>query len=128
MAERRRHDETHGVHACAVLITLAALVLGVAIVAGAVHALASWWDAPLGGPNGPLEALIAGPRLESAPQYEASRYADTKEALLHRYEWIDRQHGIARIPIEDAMRVMAAPAQSRVEGPAQGDQQAEVPR
>jgi hypothetical protein len=85
----------------------------VVLTAGAVLALASWWAAPLGGPNGPMDVRIAGPRLESAPQHERSRYLADKEALLHRHEWIDRQQGIARIPIEDAMRVIGTPPQER---------------
>lgn len=48
------------------------------------------------------------PRLQAAPQVERTAYAREKEQLLSRYGWVDRKAGIARIPLDEAMRLMAA--------------------
>ena len=115
----RRHDVSHGMRAGVVIAVLGALGAIVVCVGFAVHALAHAFDAPLAGPNGPMDIRIAGPQLETAPQYDRSRYFAEKEGLLERYEWIDRKNGVARIPIEDAMRVIAtAPADDRKQGAA----------
>ncbi len=92
---------------------------GVAIVAGIVLAvLASYfllqmWNAPsgsqpLGGPNTGFDFQVASPQLQASPQQERARYFAEKERLLDSYAWIDRRAGIARIPLEQAMQIMAA--------------------
>jgi hypothetical protein len=46
---------------------------------------------------------FAAPRLESVPASNLSRLRAEKQALLEQYQWVDREHGIVRIPIEQAM-------------------------
>jgi hypothetical protein len=116
-----REQRTHGIHAGVVAAVLATFGLVIVAAALAAHALATWWDAPLSGANASEPPLrIEGPRLESAPQYDRDRYYAEKDRLLDRYEWIDREHRIARIPIETAMEVVrmtpAAPAVSSTHG------------
>ena len=102
------HDTAHhGIRAGAVLGTLGALLAVILLVGGTVHLLAIWWGTPVAGANAPMNLRIEGPVLESAPQYERSRYFAAKDELLRSYGWIDRKGGIARIPIEDAMKIMA---------------------
>jgi hypothetical protein len=48
------------------------------------------------------------PLLQPAPQPDRVRYMQEKRHLLDSYGWVDRQAGIARIPLEEAMRLMAA--------------------
>jgi hypothetical protein len=48
------------------------------------------------------------PALQSAPQQDRAQYDAEKRKLLDSWEWVDRQRGIARIPVEEAMRIMAA--------------------
>jgi hypothetical protein len=60
-----------------------------------------------GGPNGAADIRIAGPRLEAAPQPSYATYAAQKERQVNSYGWVDRKAGIARIPVEQAMRLMA---------------------
>lgn len=92
---------------------------GVAIVAGimlavlASYFLWQWWNAPsgaqpLGGPNTGFDFQVAPPLLQSSPQQERARYFAEKARLLDSYAWIDRRAGIARIPLEQAMQIMAA--------------------
>ena len=102
-----RDTAHHDIRAGAVLATLGALLTVILLVGGAVHLLAIWWDTPVAGANAPMNVRIEGPVLESAPQYERSRYFAAKDELLRSYGWIDRKGGIARIPIEDAMKIMA---------------------
>lgn len=110
MPEHAASRRSHGMRTGVIAGAIAALGLVVIAVAGAVHLLAASWETPLAGPNAPMDSRIAGPQLESAPQYERARYFAEKNALLDQYAWIDRGNGIARIPIAVAMRLLAAPA------------------
>jgi hypothetical protein len=51
-----------------------------------------------------------GPPLEPDPAATLARFRAEKRALLQGYGWVDRAHGIARIPIDEAMRIVAAQA------------------
>jgi len=46
------------------------------------------------------------PRLQVAPRDDLRRLRDREEALLHSYGWVDRNAGIARIPIERAIELL----------------------
>jgi hypothetical protein len=85
-----------------------ALMIGLAV-------LAAWlaWDrwrpaATHDGPDAPLDFRITGAQLESAPFAERDAYFAAKERELHAWGWVDRRAGIARIPIEESMRLLAA--------------------
>ena len=86
----------------------------IAIAAGIVFALvASWFllQARGGAANMPSQSFRApAPLLQTAPQVERANYFAEKARLTGSYAWVDRQAGIARIPVEQAMRVMAARA------------------
>lgn len=58
----------------------------------------------------------AAPLLQSAPQIERAAYFDEKRRVTGGAGWVDRHAGIAHIPLEDAMRLMAARAKSAKEG------------
>ncbi|MEP7060864.1 MAG: hypothetical protein ABI881_00565 [Betaproteobacteria bacterium] len=45
--------------------------------------------------------------LEPAPGPELARFRAEKSAMLEGYRWIDRAHGVAHIPIDEAMRIVA---------------------
>ena len=47
------------------------------------------------------------PRLQTAPAADLAAYLAKERKLLGSYGWVDREHGIARIPIEEAMRRLA---------------------
>ncbi len=53
------------------------------------------------------DVLPPQPRLEPTPGEVLQRLRATEEALLHGYAWLDRDRGIARIPIERAMQILA---------------------
>ncbi len=47
------------------------------------------------------------PRLETDPPQDLSRYLAAQHARLGSYGWIDRAHGIAHVPITEAMDRLA---------------------
>jgi hypothetical protein len=53
---------------------------------------------------------IAGPvTLQPDPEQDIRQFRTEKQRLLEAYGWVDREHGIARIPIERAMQLLANP-------------------
>jgi hypothetical protein len=108
-------------------INLRALAWGFAmIVAGIGFALLAAYFAytalrpgqGYSGPNGALDFSVAAPRLESAPQPSYAAYAAGKERQASSYGWVDRKAGIARIPVEQAMQLMAQQAAPAAGSPA----------
>lgn len=47
------------------------------------------------------------PRLQTDPEADLAAYVRKERRLLDSYGWVDRQHGIAHIPIEIAMERLA---------------------
>lgn len=47
------------------------------------------------------------PRLQTDPEADLAAYVRKEDRLLDSYGWVDRQRGIARIPIEAAMQRLA---------------------
>lgn len=87
----------------------------IAIAGGIVFAgLASWFLLRALGPavNAPafISATPAAPRLQAAPQPERASYFAEKARKIGSYGWVDRQAGVARIPLDEAMRLLAARA------------------
>jgi hypothetical protein len=64
----------------------------------------------------PYEMVVPGPVLQSAPQLDLRAYRDEKQRLIETAAWIDPQRGIARIPVADAMELLAAPAAPTPQG------------
>ena len=100
----------------------------IAIACGILFALAaSFFLLRARGPaaNTPAGAFRApAPLLQTAPQVERAAYFAEKARLTGSYGWVDRQAGIARIPVDEAMRLLAARAgQATAGGQAGRDQQ-----
>lgn len=58
----------------------------------------------------PLQELREGPpapRLQAVPSRELDEHLAIVEEALGSYRWIDREEGLARIPIERAMEIVA---------------------
>jgi hypothetical protein len=96
---------------CARDIALAAagLVALLAVAGAAVFFLWRGWH----GDALPQRPAMGDPRagaapLESAPREDRAAYDAAKRKLLTGWEWIDRRNGIARIPVEQAMQILAA--------------------
>lgn len=63
------------------------------------------------------------PRLQEHPREDLSELRAGEDRVLHSYGWVDREAGIVRIPIEDAMRLTVErglPARAAQAAPATG--------
>lgn len=59
--------------------------------------------------------ITGGPVLQATPERDFPAFHAEKQRLLDDYGWVDRAHGIARIPIERAMALLVA-QQARTQG------------
>ena len=79
--------------------------------------------------TGQEQRLPASPRLQQFPVNEYYDYRLREDSVLHKYGWVNKDAGVVRMPIEDAMRVAverglparaqqpaAAPSQPAVQG------------
>ncbi len=46
------------------------------------------------------------PRLQVRPQEDMRRLREQEDAILQGYGWVDKNAGLARIPIEEAMKIV----------------------
>lgn len=110
MPDSMRVSARHGVDLRALAWVAAALCATLLAAAGVAYL--AWhgasptprWLAP----NAPARLPATKVTLESAPRFARADYAAEKDRLLHSHEWVDADAGIARIPIEVAMRALAA--------------------
>lgn len=58
---------------------------------------ATWTSSP--------EMDVPAPRLQANPARELEEMRAQEDALLHSYGWVDREHGVIRVPIEKAMQM-----------------------
>jgi hypothetical protein len=108
----RRHEADTMDGRRIVIVAIALCVLIAACIAGAgwlTHAMAHRYARPVYHEPAGLPQTD-GPPLEPDPAATLARFRAEKQALLQSYAWVDRPHGIARMPIEDAMRIVAAQA------------------
>ena len=54
------------------------------------------------------ESHFPEPVLQKNPQEDLRRFEHDQHAALSGYSWVDRSKGLVRIPIEEAMRIIAA--------------------
>jgi hypothetical protein len=47
------------------------------------------------------------PRLQTTPVVDLERYREAQQQVLERYAWVDEKNGIAQIPIERAIELVA---------------------
>ena len=51
---------------------------------------------------------LPNPQLQVQPRDDLGKYTAEEQRLLQSYGWVDKDSGIARIPIDEAMRILAA--------------------
>jgi hypothetical protein len=88
---------------------VASLAAGV-VVFFALSSLAIMFVYPsaLHGASDAPRGASADPRLQINPPADLAAHRAAEERALTSYGWVDRQHGIVRIPIEQAMHDIAA--------------------
>jgi hypothetical protein len=86
-----------------------AIVAAVLIVLLGVAPLAILWRLPDTRDDVFRRPTIAPPppQLQINPRQDLHAYLSKQHELLHSYGWIDRSHGIARVPIEVAIEQLA---------------------
>jgi hypothetical protein len=98
-------------------IDLRAVRRGALAIAGGIAfaGLAAWFLLRQLGPADnasplaqPASTFSPAPRLQPAPQLERDAYFAEKARKLGSFGWADREAGVARIPLEEAMRLLAA--------------------
>jgi hypothetical protein len=47
------------------------------------------------------------PRLQTRPYADLQSFRAAEDAALGEYEWVDREHGIARVPVSRAIDIVA---------------------
>jgi hypothetical protein len=63
-----------------------------------------------------VRRLPPEPRLQDAPVLDLKQMRDAEDQILGTYDWIDRQNGIVRLPINRAIEILGKrglPAQPR---------------
>lgn len=83
-----------------------AAVLGMVVVAVIVAVLVVRGLTPERGASRPVVSAAPEPPLQVTPERDFPAYQREKRALLHEYAWVDRAHGVVRIPIERAMDLL----------------------
>lgn len=85
------------------------LLIGVAVLAGLMAVLLGLMG---GAGRGAPERLpdqaadFAAPRLRTEPLAEPQAYAAEKAPLLHSWGWADQNHTFARMPVEEAQKLI----------------------
>jgi hypothetical protein len=59
-------------------------------------------------PGVPAPSMSPAPDLQVASSLDYQEMRAAEEAQLHSYRWVDQEAGIAAIPIERAMEILAA--------------------
>lgn len=129
----RRDVSARGVLAFG-LVLLAFLGLILAAVAGLQILVTGYWPsfqpAESGQAVNPAASLPPPPRPEAIPGQTLQSVRATEAALLNTYEWIDRDAGIVRLPIDRAMDLIVRrglPVQPGAESASYADQGDELP-
>ncbi|WP_426435561.1 hypothetical protein [Bradyrhizobium genosp. P] len=55
-----------------------------------------------------VERPFPEPTLQTAPQDDLKQFEREQRAALSRYRWVDRSKDLVQIPIDEAMRIVAA--------------------
>ena len=91
-------------------IGLAALLVFLGVAAGMYF----YWEQLFPRQAAVTEAMPPPPRLQTHAPEDLAALREEKQAALSGYAWVDRPRGVARIPIERAMALLA---EGRQDGP-----------
>jgi hypothetical protein len=104
--------ETQDAHVLPIVATLASLAVGAAMVALLVYGIFRYLaDHPLSAtPPNPMaetstQQFPPTPRIEEHPAIEMQDLLSQEDKILTTYGWTDKNLGIVRIPIDQAMEL-----------------------
>ena len=110
MAERRAHQETD-VRIRPIAFFGVGLFAFVSVVSFSIHRFMAYVGR-LPDSTAPLRSPLAGneippePRLQTSPPVDMETLRRQEDAVLQSYGWIDRQNGVARIPVPEAKKLL----------------------
>jgi hypothetical protein len=93
------------------VIFLTGLSLSLIVVSGIVAALFFLFESeaekvdPVPSPLAQAAEAIPGPVLQVMPQHDLNEFRAREQQQLDATEWIDEPRGIARIPLDEAIKV-----------------------
>jgi hypothetical protein len=121
MADAARHEaershETAEIDAPRILRLAAALVAVVAAAGLSAFGLLAFLGSgselrPMSATEAPQSAMPE-PRLQIAPAQDLREFREQKHAMLSGYRWLDQSQGRVQLPIDRAMQLTAARAQT----------------
>jgi hypothetical protein len=107
------HERTDA-NAIAISKFAIALAFGIVLVMGILYFVFDYFagreqrDSPKAAPMAAEQPrLPPEPRLQPTPQLDLKAMRDAEENVLNNYGWVDPDRGIARIPIDQALNIMA---------------------
>lgn len=105
MADEPRNDEI-AVERSDVSLPLAGMLFGglAVVLALSIVALALIYPSSRHGPSDAPRLETAKPRLEIDPAADLAAFRAQQQGELGGYGWVDRAHGVVRIPIAQAMQ------------------------
>jgi len=111
--ERIRFEHSD-INARGTFLTGIGVLVGTWISVGIIFLIFTWLahrSARLSAPPLPLaihgQPLPPEPRLQTSPHEDLKAYLARENWELTHYHWVDKDKGIAAIPIEDAIRIVA---------------------
>lgn len=84
-------------------IVVATIIIAVIAAALVRNGLSGWFGASAS-PQVPRPPAVDGPALQPTPATDLEALRAEKRRMLNEYRWLDREKGIARIPIAQAMQ------------------------
>jgi hypothetical protein len=107
------HHETTDVDIRAIFVFGAGLVVSAVVISFVVWVLFKYFEAREARrvtPEYPLAATQEQrkppePRLQENPREDLQQLREEEEQILNSYGWVDKNAGVVRIPIEEAMKL-----------------------
>jgi hypothetical protein len=105
------HHEESDVNVRGIFVFAAGLAIVAIMIHLAVLGLFEYFDGREAG--GPAQHRLAAeeprlppePRLQIAPRQDLANFRAREDEILNGYHWVDKQAGIVRIPIAEAMKL-----------------------
>jgi len=108
---RFEESDIHGPGVVLAGITLLVVIWIIVVLLHFVFALLASYRASVSTPSLPLARQLnvepPAPRLQTNPRIDLKDLRAYEDSQLHSYKWVDRQKGIASIPIDQAMALIA---------------------
>jgi len=108
------HREKSDVDIRGIVVFVITLIVAGVVIHGAVWVMYRYFERQASQPaavefplaTSALRRLPPEPRLQIDPRDDLSNMRQAEEQVLNSYSWVDRNGGIVRIPIDQAMKLI----------------------